>query len=164
MVSGSIASIEFGEPRATLDIDLVLLLEPSDCETLFHLFDSDSYYIPPLEILRLESSRPCRGHFSIIHVPSGLKADCYPSRNHPYLDWALANRRRRQLQNTGVWFAPPEYVILWKLEFHQESGEQKHLRDIRGMIAVSGDEIDLGFLETAVSSLGLAPQWQQCIR
>lgn len=27
MVSGSVASIEYGEPRATLDIDLVLLLE-----------------------------------------------------------------------------------------------------------------------------------------
>ena len=31
MISGSVASIEYGEPRATLDIDLVLLIDAARC-------------------------------------------------------------------------------------------------------------------------------------
>ena len=32
--------------------------------------------------------------------------------------------------------APPEYVILRKLSFYQEGGSEKHVRDIRGVLAL----------------------------
>ena len=35
--------------------------------------------------------------------------------------------------------APAEYVIVRKLEYYREGGSEKHLRDIRSMLAVSGD-------------------------
>lgn len=38
MVSGSVASIEYGEPRATLDINVVLLLDSATCRTLARIF------------------------------------------------------------------------------------------------------------------------------
>jgi hypothetical protein len=59
-----------------------------------------------------------------------------------------------------VYFAPPEYVILWKLEFFREGGGEKHLRDIRGMLLVSGETIDRDLLDRACAELGLSPQWQ----
>lgn len=163
MISGSVASIEYGEPRATLDIDLVLLIDNSHCARLIPLFPEPDYYLPPLDVIRIEMGRPSRGHFNIIHITSGLKADCYPSRNHPYLDWAIQHRRRRRLTHCEAWFAPPEYVILWKLEFFRESREEKHVRDIRGILAVSGDEIDMAVLENAVADLQLEPGWLRCV-
>ena len=162
MVSGSVASIEYGEPRATLDIDLVLLLDRGSCRELSALYPGDAYYLPPPEVLQIEAARPNRGHFNIIHSASGLKADCYPSRNHPYLSWALEHRRRIPLLGFDVWFAPPEYVILWKLAFHAEGGGDKHIRDIRGILSVSGDELDLPMLESAVPTLGLSEPWGLC--
>jgi len=163
MISGSVASIEYGEPRATLDIDLVILIEESRCAELIPLFPAQDYYLPPLDVIQIETVRPSRGHFNIIHIPSGLKADCYPSRNHPCLAWAIRHRRRRRLANCEVWFAPPEYVILWKLEFFRESREEKHIRDIRGILSVSGDEIDMPFLKQAVSDLQFEDGWQRCV-
>ena len=163
MISGAVASIEYGEPRATLDIDLVLLMEASRCAELIPLFPGQDYYLPPLEVIQIEIGRPSRGHFSIIHIPSGLKADCYPSRNHPCLDWAIRHRRRRRLANCEAWFAPPEYVILWKLEFFRESREEKHIRDIRGILSVSGDEIDSSFLQKAVADLQFEDGWKRCV-
>lgn len=162
MVSGSVASIEYGEPRATLDIDLVLLLNRETSESLEALFPDAFFYLPPPEVREVEFRRPNRGHFNIIHHSSGLKADCYPSRNHPYLPWAMQNRRRISLMGIDVWFAPPEYVILWKLEFHREGGGDKHIRDIKGILAVSGDQLDRPILTEAVSSLDLSRSWTLC--
>lgn len=163
MVSGSVASIEYGEPRATLDIDLVLLLEVADLPVLAALFPEPDFYIPPDDVLAIEATRPTRGHFNIIHIPSGLKADCYTSRNHPFLPWALRNRRRVDLDSLSIWLAPPEYVILWKLEFLRESGGDKHRRDITGMLQISGSEIDHSFLEAAIRELGLSPTWESVL-
>ena len=162
MISGSVASIEFGEPRATLDIDLVLLIDANRCAEWVPLFPPEDYYLPPIEVIQLEIGRPSRGHFNIIHISSGLKADCYPSRSHPCLDWAIRHRRRRSLPTCEAWFAPPEYVILWKLEFFREGREGKHVRDIRGILSVSGDEIDMDFLRQAVATLRLEDEWKQC--
>lgn len=51
-------------------------------------------------------------------------------------------------------------MILAKLEFYREGHSEKHLRDIRGMLAVSGPEIDCALLDGATSALGLTEQWR----
>jgi hypothetical protein len=52
-------------------------------------------------------------------------------------------------------------VVLSKLEFFREGGSEKHLRDIRGILAVSGDQIDRALIETRVAELGLATEWRK---
>ena len=52
--------------------------------------------------------------------------------------WAIiGNSQRVQLDDDQVSFAPPEYVIVRKLEFFREGGSEKHLRDIGRMAASS---------------------------
>lgn len=159
MVSGSIAAIEYGEPRATLDVDVAIVMDEALADAFPSLYPQPDYYCPPVEVLVLESRRPTRGHFNVIHSGSGLKADFYPSRNHPYFGWAMEHRRRLSVGGADYWFAPPEYVILWKLEFFREGGEGKHLRDIRGILEVSGEEVDRPLLEEAVTNLRLEREW-----
>lgn len=161
MVSGSVAAIEFGEPRLTLDIDIALFLDVEEIPRLPEIFPEKDYYLPPLDVVALEITRPTRGRFNAIHHETGLKADFYPSRNHPMLAWAMQNRRRLSIGATEVWFAPPEYVILWKLEFLRESGGDKHARDIRGMLAVSGGEIDKALIEQWSARLGVRQLWDE---
>ena len=57
----------------------------------------------------------------------------------------------------------PRWVIRWKLEFFREGGGDKHLRDERGMLAVSEGELDRPMLEKAVRELGLAREWGKVI-
>jgi hypothetical protein len=52
-------------------------------------------------------------------------------------------------------------VILHKLRFFRDGGGEKHLRDIRGMLAVSGDRIDLPAIAEACVRTGLAAEWAQ---
>lgn len=161
MITGSVASSIYGEPRNTLDIDLVVLIQSEQISILPQLFPEDDFYLPPSDVIVIESRRDAHGHFNIIHHHTGLKADIYLSRNHPILPWALAHTRRVLTPACEITVAPPEYVILHKLDFYRESGHQRHLRDIAGMI--EQQELDREFLDTSIQSLGLEPQWQAAL-
>ena len=83
MITGSVASSVYGEPRNTLDIDLVVLIQPDQIPLLPQLFPENDFYLPPSDVVAIESRREAHGHFNIIHHHTGLKADIYLSRNHP---------------------------------------------------------------------------------
>ena len=67
--------------------------------------------------------------FNLIRHRSQFKADLYLTSRDPLHTWALEHRRRIDLVGSGAWIAPPEYVILRKLEFLREGGSDKHPQD-----------------------------------
>ncbi|MSU25074.1 MAG: hypothetical protein EXS32_14800 [Opitutus sp.] len=160
MITGPIASTHYGEPRLTMDVDLVVHLDESEIPTIAATFPEPDFYVPPTAVMAEEIRRPAHGHFNLIHLPTGLKADFYPSRHHTYWTWAWAHRRHAEIEGQPACFSPPEYVILSKLEFYREGGSEKHLRDIRGMLAVSPEEIDRALLDQATAALGLGDEWR----
>ena len=160
MVTGAVASIIYGEPRLTHDLDLVLELKSQDAADVVNVFDLESYYCPPLEAIRLEANRPLRGHFNIIHHDSGFKADIYIVGEDKLHHWAMARRRHIQFEGETFWVAPIEYVILRKLEYFREGGSEKHLRDIKSMLAVSSDLINEPELTQWIQRLNLDEQWK----
>lgn len=159
-VTGSVAASVYGEPRLTADIDIVLLLGIQDVVALRTAFPDAAYYVPPDETLWLEIARDTRGMFNLIHHASQFKADIYLAARDPLHAWALAHRRRIELGDHGAWIAPPEYVILRKLEYLREGGQDKHVRDIRFVLAAS--KVDRAFVESEVARLGLNDQWWKC--
>ncbi|MBI4816564.1 MAG: hypothetical protein HY791_09910 [Deltaproteobacteria bacterium] len=147
----------YGEPRLTHDVDLVLELEASDADRLVQAFPLKEFYVPPEEVVELEARRAQRGSFNIIHHATGYKCDIYVCGRDPLHSWALSKRRAVQLADSTVWFAPPEYVILRKLEFYREGKSPKHLADIRGMLATS--QIDVAEVDRRAGELGLSAEW-----
>ncbi len=57
--------------------------------------------------------------------------------------------------------APPEYVIVRKLEYYRESGSEKHVRDIRSMLDTSPEAIQSAELEQQIAARGLQDAWRQ---
>ena len=55
--------------------------------------------------------------------------------------------------------APPEYVILRKLQFHREGQSTKHLRDVHRMLVTLGQDWDRSSLEKLIAQHGLAAEW-----
>jgi len=59
-----------------------------------------------------------------------------------------------------IMLAPPEYVIVRKLEYYREGRAEKHLRDIRAMLAVSGDQLNQTDLSGWIQRRGLESEWR----
>ena len=75
--------------------------------------------------------------------------------------WAFRNANHYSIKGMTINLAPPEYVIVRKLEFYREGGSEKHLRDIRSMLAVSGDQIDKSELNEWIQRRGVHEQWRK---
>lgn len=160
MITGAVASIFYGEPRLTNDMDLVIDLKTNDIDQFAKAFPIEKFYCPPTEIIQVEISRPQRGHFNLIHHQTGFKADIYAAGKDELHKWGLENRRSIDVGGENYWMAPIEYVILRKLEYYREGGSGKHLYDIAGVIEISGSEINHEFLETKIEAMKLQSEWR----
>lgn len=157
MVTGSVASILYGEPRLTNGMGLVLHLRSAKIKAFASAFPAGDYYCPPTETLKTECNRDSGGHFNLIHHASGLKADVYLFGNDPLHEWGFGRRREIEIApGKTLWVAPIEYVILRKLEYYKEGGSGKHLTDIEGMLKVSDESIDRGYLSSQLEKRGLS--------
>lgn len=52
-------------------------------------------------------------------------------------------------------------MIIRKLEYFKEGGSEKHLRDIRGMLDVSGESMDRVELEAMIQRRDLREAWDK---
>jgi len=163
MVTGATAAIIYGQPRMTNDLDVVLSLNEENRARLLRIFPEDEFYVPPEAVIRAEQSRSQRGHFNLIHHESGYKADIYLAASEPLHVWALPLHRRETWgENLQVWVAPPEYVVLRKLQFFREGGSAKHPVDIRAIVDVTG--VDEQVMAPWLASLGLEAVWEEIRR
>jgi hypothetical protein len=161
MVSGSVAVIIYGEPRLTHDVDLIVVLDREQIARLPEVFPPGEFYCPPTEVISVEAAREQRGHFNIIHHETGFKADVYLSGRDPFHAWGLARARQLEVEGQALVLAPPEYVIVRKLEYYREGGSEKHLRDIRSMLDASPGAIDRVELEKQIAARSLQEAWRQ---
>ena len=164
MLTGSAASMAYGEPRLTLDVDFVVELPRERIDDLAGAFPSETFYCPPVEVIGVETQRETRGHFNVIHMATGFKADFYPVGCDALHAWGMARRRKVEMGGQTVMLAPPEYVILRKLEYYREGGSEKHLRDIEGMLRVSESLVDKEVVRTWAGRLGLTDEWERVRR
>lgn len=161
MATGSVASMLYGIPRFTHDLDLVLDVHDKDLSLFEAIFPLKDFYCPPAEVVQLEARRAQRGHFNLIHHDTGLKADIYLFGREELQAWGLKHKRRIELPTgSGIWVAPPEYVILKKLQYYREGKSEKHLQDIRGMFEVSAELIDMEFIRKSVKEKFLETEWK----
>jgi len=160
MITGSVASILYGRPRLTQDMDVVVIFPTSKIKAFVNSFDVNDYYCPPDEAIQEAIMLGENGHMNVVDQNTGFKIDIYPAGSDDLTKWGFENKKRIELiASEKVWVAPPEYVILKKLVYYKEGGSQKHIEDIKGMLEVSGDQVNTPFIEKWVSKLGLSDGW-----
>lgn len=137
---GSIATMSYGEPRATLDIDVVVAMGASELEDLQKLFPAPDFY------LSLDAAREAvrsQAQFNVIHPESGMKVDFFVAGDAVEASQIRRRLRRAILPGVQAWCSPPEELIVKKLSYYHQGGSDKHLRDIASMLRISPREIDL---------------------
>lgn len=158
LVTGSMATIFYGEPRYTNDIDVVVQLPNHKVNALCRAFQPPDYYVSD-EAARMAVEQG--GQFNIIHSSSGLKVDVFVARNDAFDKSRFARATRiRPADDFDASFASTEDVIIKKMEYFREGGSEKHLRDITGVLRVSGEQIDHAYIANWASRLGLEAVWK----
>ncbi len=161
-VTGSVAAMTYGEPRLTLDVDIVAELReehvPAFCET----FAPPDYYVSG-ETVR--AAIRTHRQFNVLHITDGVKADIIIPKNTEFNQSRLKRRRPKQVgSRDGVIIASPEDVILKKMEYFQEGGSEKHLRDIVSMLKISSTMIDQDYIAHWAMTLNVQDVWQMILR
>lgn len=165
MVTGGLAAILYGDPRLTNDVALVVQVGPAQATRFLAAFAADEYYLPPLEVVREEAGRREGGHFNILHLDSALRADIYCLGPADDLGaWGIARTRTLVIAGGEIAVAPIEYVILKKLQYFQMGGSDRHLRDIRGMVRLSGDQLDQPEFDRWLDHLHLRRVWYEALQ
>jgi len=157
-VTGSVASMAYGEPRLTNDIDIVAGIEDQHIPGLIAGFPADEFYLSE-DMIRDAIKR--HGQFNIIHPASGLKADVIIRKNTPFDKSRFIRMKRiRPSELYHANFAAPEDIIIKKMEYYREGGSEKHLRDIAGILKISDKEIDRSYISDWAKRLDLIDIWK----
>lgn len=155
-IVGSFASGAWGEPRMTRDIDIVIELTASKVNPLCAAFPEDSFYVSRAAI---EEAVAHGSQFNVIHPASGNKID-FMIAGGGWPASQLARRREFLFEdNTTAFIAAPEDVILGKLVYYRAGESEKHLRDITGILMVSGGQLDHEYIAQQTGPLGVSEIW-----
>lgn len=160
-IVGSYASSAWGEPRMTIDVDIVVQLTADQVPALCAAFPENDFYV---SAVAAKEAVEFRRQFNVLHPTSGNKIDFMIA---DLGDWAAAQlARRRKISfdsEVAGYIAAPEDVILGKLIYYKDGLSEKHIRDIRGIIKVSGELLDIPYLEKNANLLGVADIWDSII-
>ncbi len=161
-VTGSTASIFFGEPRFTNDIDIVVDLPAHRVAELCAQFPEEEFYLSE-EAVRRAVKR--HDQFNILHPASALKVDVMVPADTMFNRSRFARMQRVHPEpDFEANFASAEDVIVKKMEFFREGGSEKHLRDITGILKISGDDLDREHIENWAENKGLETIWRTLLR
>ena len=151
MIAGSVGSARYGEPRSTNDVDIVIDPTAEQLDALLGSFP-ETYYVSRDAATEALSRRSM---FNVIDTTTGWKADLIVLKDRPFSREEFARRTSVTLMGLSVDLASPEDIVLSKLEWAQQSGSDRQIRDARSVLLTLADQIDLDYLQKWSAELGV---------
>ena len=157
MIAGSFASALHGFPRTTQDLDVVI--DPPDStafESLVTALEEDAFYVDP------DTARDALRRRAMFNAMdrSAWKIDFILRKPRPFSIEEFRRRRPADILGVSVCVASAEDTIIAKLEWSKESGgSERQRRDVAGILATMGAELDHPYIDRWVAELALESEW-----
>lgn len=154
VIGGSVASSIWGEPRATVDLDVMIDATADKTAALVHRL-GDAFYVSEESAL---SAVAREGSFNAIHYESSMKIDFFIAERNDLAERQIDRRHPIEIGDRVLSFYAPEDLLVRKLMWYRLGGEQseRQWRDILGILRVSGDRLDREYLESAADTAGVS--------
>ena len=158
MLTGSIASAFYGEPRATRDIDIVIDPTAAELDRLVaRLQELPAYVDEP-------AARAALGERTQFNAVVGdAKIDFVIRKARPFSNAEFERRRHVQLPGLAADVVSAEDLVLVKLEWAAATDSDRQLRDVEGMVRSVGGELDRGYVDGWAARLGVTERWRQIL-
>ena len=161
MLTGSVVSSLHGEPRATHDIDVVVVIEQGSVETFTSSFLFPAFY---LDVQSAVSAIAEKGMFNVIDTREGVKIDFWMLTDEPFDRTRFSRKRKKSLFGKEVYVASPEDTIISKLRWVGLSGgSEKHFTDAVRVYEVQSGNLDIRYIEKWVRELRLGSLWKSLV-
>lgn len=166
LIGGAVATWAWGEPRSTMDLDMVVNIPIEGIEALSQELKKRDMLVPA-EII-LDNILETRADLPInaIHMYSGFKADLYPVRAGDELRESAFARRHKIDMGTplGVIYAhSPEDLIIYKVWYYSLSFQTKHVRDVISIIHALKEQLDYAYIDFWVKRKNLSDYWVEIL-
>jgi hypothetical protein len=137
------ASTLFGEPRQTVDADVIARLLLPHAERLVQRLAPQFY----IELSAVISAIENQHSFNVIHLETVTKVDIFVRWRTPFGQSQFTRRQKKIIGLASpleLFFASPEDTVLAKLDWYRQGGEvsDKQWRDIVGVLKVQGRALD----------------------
>ena len=161
-IGGSIASSIAGEPRSTIDIDVIAALEERHVRQLIEALE-DEFYLDDTAL-----TRAVREHSTanLIHHETSTKIDLFVAGGTPLDTQQIARRLRVEIGGRVLFVHPPEDILLQKLRWYRKGGEvsDRQWRDILGIVRVQGTRLDRTYVTTHATTLGVSDLLERALK
>lgn len=157
MLTGSMAMNCYALPRVPRDIDVVVALSAKDAEVVFRLFS------PDYDVSReaVDSAIAEQSFFNLFHRKSRIRVDCIMCQQTKFRLLEFNRRQRIKIENFRTWIVNKDDLIISKLHWARKSRSERHLRDVKSLIATGCDRI---YIERWTRALGVFRLWEECSR
>ena len=163
MVVGGFAAVFYGEPRLTIDVDIVVDMKLAHIEPFVASFPTPDYYVTSEEGIR-DSLLRCYP-FDVIQPTTGAKVDLVPLPRDPFTRVAFQRRQRMEYDTAGhsATFITPEDIIVAKLIAFRETGSDKHLRDARSVLVMQWGKLNIEAVRHGAQSVGMSDRLEELV-
>lgn len=160
---GGLAVVAHGEPRFTMDMDVLLSHRALALDLFVRRLQESYYHVDRVSVQRAITGG---GYFNVIHLDTHIKIDFYVPRGQGTPSERLLQDLLEQRvhlpfdEMRQAAYLSAEGAIISKLNAFSESQSTRHLDDVRSIIRVQGDTLDAAAIDTMAARLGVLGVWR----